>query len=121
MECLYLHPLTQSEIRRSPGNFLEEFLAGNLRPKITASGATGPSELPGLLVAGGYPESIQRDSERADRWRRNYVRSVVERDIRDIAVSLHDGRRRLLLRRRAGGRFVGLVEFSLHPGEFSIS
>lgn len=85
MECLYLHPLTQSEIRRSPGNFLEAFLAGNLRPKITASEATGPSELPGLLVAGGYPESIQRDSERADRWRRNYVKSVVERDIGDIA------------------------------------
>ncbi len=85
MECLYLHPLTVSEIRRSPGKFLEEFLAGNLRPKITASGNPGPSELPGLLVAGGYPESIQRDPERADRWRRNYMKSVVERDIGDIA------------------------------------
>ena len=85
MECLYLHPLTESEIRRSPGNFLKEFLAGNLKPKITASGTPRPSELPGLLVAGGYPESIQRDPERADRWRRNYVKSVVERDIGDIA------------------------------------
>ncbi len=85
MECLFLHPLTVSEIRRSPGKFLEEFLAGNLRSKITASGTPGPSELPGLLVAGGYPESIQRDPERADRWRRNYVKSVVERDIGDIA------------------------------------
>ena len=45
---------------------MEEFLAGNLRPKITASAAPGPSELPGLLVAGGYPESIQRDPKRAD-------------------------------------------------------
>lgn len=85
MECLSLHPLTESEIRRSPGKFLEQFLAGNLRSKITASGTPKPSELPGLLVAGGYPESIQRDPERADRWRRNYVRSIVERDIGDIA------------------------------------
>ena len=85
MECLYLHPLTVSEVRRSPGRFLEEFLAGNLTPEITSSGTPKPSELPGLLVAGGYPESVTRDSERADRWKRNYVQSVVERDIRDIA------------------------------------
>lgn len=85
MECLYLHPLTEAEIRRSPGKFLEAFLAGSLRPRITGSSAPKPSELPRLLVAGGYPESIQRDPERADRWRRNYVKSVVERDIGDIA------------------------------------
>ncbi|PAW66422.1 MAG: AAA family ATPase [Verrucomicrobiia bacterium Tous-C4TDCM] len=85
MECLSLHPLTVSEIRRSPGRFLTEFMAGNLKPEITESGTPRPSELPSLLVAGGYPESITRDLERADRWRRNYLRSVVERDIRDIA------------------------------------
>ncbi len=85
MECLYLHPLIISEIRSSPGRFLAEFMAGNLTPKITASGTPRPSELPGLLVAGGYPESIKRDLERADRWKRNYVQSIVERDIRDIA------------------------------------
>lgn len=85
MESLWLHPLTVSEIRRSPGKFLEAFLAGHLRPKITASASPRPSELPGLLVAGGYPESIQRTPERADRWRRNYVQSIVERDIGDIA------------------------------------
>lgn len=85
MECLYLHTLTESEIRRSPGKFLQEFLSGNLKPKIMGSGSPRPSELPGLLVAGSYPESIQRDPARADRWRRNYVKSVVERDIGDIA------------------------------------
>ncbi len=85
MECLWLHPFTEAEIRRTPGKFLEKLLAGDLGPKIRASGTPKPSELPGLLVAGGYPESIQRDPERADRWRRNYLRSVVERDIGDIA------------------------------------
>lgn len=85
MECLYLHPLTVSEIRRSPGRFLEEFLAGNITSEITASGTPRPSELPALLVAGGYPEFVRRDPDRADRWRLNYVQSLVERDIRDIA------------------------------------
>lgn len=85
MECLWLHPLTVSEIRRAQGKFLEALLGGQLRPEITASGVPRPSELPRLLVSGGYPESIQRDPERADRWRRNYVRAVVERDVGDLA------------------------------------
>ncbi len=54
-------------------------------PQITSSGTPQPSQLPGMLVAGGYPESITRDPERADHWKRNYVQSVVGRDIRDIA------------------------------------
>ena len=85
MECLQLHPLTVSEIRKSEGRFLETLLDGNLHTEITPSGGPKPSELPALLVAGGYPESVKRDPERADRWRRNYVQSVVERDIRDLA------------------------------------
>lgn len=84
MECLYLHPLTESEIRRSQGKFLEMLLAGELRQEITASAIPKSSELPGILVAGGYPDSIQRTPDRADRWRLNYIRSVVERDIKEI-------------------------------------
>jgi len=85
MECLYLHPFTVSEIRGTPGNFLADFLAGKLSPKITPSGKPKPSELPRILLAGGYPESVLRDPERAERWKTNYVQSLVERDVRDIA------------------------------------
>lgn len=85
MESLYLHPLTVSEIRRAPGRFLEVFLTGNLKPGIVTGRTPGPSEVPGVLVAGGYPESIQRNPDRAERWRRNYLTSVVERDVGDIA------------------------------------
>lgn len=85
MECLHLHPLTESEVRKSEGRFLESFLDGNVKPEITPSGNPKPSELPALLVAGGYPESVKRNPARADRWRQNYIQSIVERDIRDIA------------------------------------
>jgi predicted AAA+ superfamily ATPase len=85
MECLYLHPLTESEVQRSEGRFLEALLAGSLKAEITPSGKPKPSALPALLVAGGYPESVKRDPVRADRWRRNYIESIVERDVRDIA------------------------------------
>jgi hypothetical protein len=85
MECLYLHPFTVSEINRTPGNFLSDFLAGKLSPKLTPAQTPKPSELPKILLAGGYPESVFRDPERAERWKTNYVQSVVERDVRDIA------------------------------------
>jgi len=118
MECLSLHPLTVSEIRRSPGKFLEDLLAGELATEITSSGTTRASELPGLLVAGGYPESVVRDPGRADRWRRNYVQSVVERDIRDIAevkdasdlirlLAFLEGRTAQLLNRSAVSQALG--------------
>jgi len=85
MEYLYLHPLTESEVRKSAGRFLEVLLAGDLKPEITASGKLLRSELPSLLVAGGYPDSVKRDPARGDRWRRNYIQSIIERDVRDIA------------------------------------
>lgn len=85
MECLSLHPFTVSEIKRSPGKFLEELLAGSFRAELPAGHEPGPSSLPGILVAGGYPESIQRDPVRADRWRSAYLQTLMERDLRDVA------------------------------------
>lgn len=72
MECLHLHPLTEAEVRRSPGRFLERLLAADLKPEIKPSGKLRTSELPAVLLAGGFPESVKRDFVRGDRWRRNY-------------------------------------------------
>lgn len=85
MECLYLHPFTVSEIRENPGQFLASLLAGKLSPEITTSRKPQASDLPHILVTGGYPESVSRDPTRADRWKLNYLKSIIERDIRDIA------------------------------------
>ncbi len=85
MECLYLHPFTVAEIRRAPGNFLPDFLAGNLSPQLTPAREPQPSELPKMLLAGGYPEAVFRDPERAEPWKTNYVQSIIARDVRDIA------------------------------------
>ncbi len=85
MECLYLHPFTVAELRQAKGNFLEDFLASNLLPRITASRKSQRSELPKLLLAGGYPEAVFREGDRAERWKMNYLQSIIERDVRDIA------------------------------------
>lgn len=85
MECLYLQPFTEAEKESAPGRFLENLLDGNIATTIPATEPPGPSELPGRLVAGGYPEPNRRTPGRARQWHRQYIRSIIERDIYDIA------------------------------------
>lgn len=93
MEILYLQPLTESEKKRNAGNFLHAFLSRELRwDTIFGEGIdTISPDLPVKLVAGGYPEALTRDPVRARQWHREYVRSIIERDVQDIA-KVKDGR-----------------------------
>ena len=36
-------------------------------------------------MAGGYPEPLDRTPRRARQWHRQYVRGIIERDVRDVA------------------------------------
>ncbi len=111
MECLHLHPLTEAEVRRAPCQFLKVFLAGDLKQEITASAKPKPSALPAILVTGGYPESVKRDPVRGDRWRRNYIQSIIERDIHDIA-EVRDASDLLRLLNFLEGRTAQLLNLS---------
>jgi predicted AAA+ superfamily ATPase len=108
MECLYLHPLMEAEVRGAGGQFLATLLAGELKPEFVDSGQRKASDLPALLMTGGFPESVQRDALRGDRWRRNYLQSIVERDIHDIA-EIKDAADVLRLLRYLEGRTAQLL------------
>ena len=85
MEMAQLHPLTEAEKERQPGRFLSDLLNGALKPGIRPKAEpTGPS-LPERLVAGGYPEPLTRTPSRARQWHRQYLRSIIERDVQDVA------------------------------------
>ena len=85
MELAQLHPLTESEKAWRPGRFLHALVDGAFEPGIRSGPeATGPS-LPERLVAGGYPEPLTRTPLRARQWHRQYLRSIIERDVRDVA------------------------------------
>lgn len=90
MECLFLQPLTEAEKQESQGAFLGKFLTGDLGEPLAATAPPGPSTLPGRLIAGGYPEPSRRTPPRARQWHRQYLRSMIERDIHDVA-RIHDG------------------------------
>lgn len=85
MECLYLHPLSESEKSGSAGEFLKIWMSGRLPQTFPPSHGPAPSELPGRLVAGGYPDATFRSPKRARRWQQQYLQSIIERDIHDVA------------------------------------
>lgn len=85
MEVVQLQPLTAAEQARAPGRFLEAFLGGRLKPAVAAEVPRAPLSLAERVVAGGYPEAIARPPMRARAWHRQYLGSLLERDVRDVA------------------------------------
>ena len=85
MECLYLQPLTEAEKEGAAGDFLQRWLAGALEPELPGESNRDGLSLPQRLVAGGYPEACFRQPQRARRWQRQYLQSIIERDIHDVA------------------------------------
>ncbi len=85
MEIVQLHPLTESEKESRPGGFLNALLTGALEPGVRLREKTSGPSLADRLVAGGYPEPLARTPRRARQWHRQYLRSIVERDVRDVA------------------------------------
>jgi uncharacterized protein len=83
MEIITLLPLGRSEILRRPPTFLENALAGKVvEPFEIIIG----DDLVRTVLVGGYPEMLRRKNQkRRKAWARDYIRAIVERDIRDIA------------------------------------
>lgn len=106
METVYLQPLTDSEKEESSGKFLKEFLAGRIATEIRNEDESSATTIPCRLVAGGYPEPLTRPNARARQWHRQYLKSIIERDIKDVA-RIKDGNDLLrlleLLALRTGG------------------
>jgi predicted AAA+ superfamily ATPase len=83
MEIIRLHPLAQCELNRRTTSFLDSLFAGNFKTRQTDRLA---SQLAEKIVAGGYPAALARPTERRRAtWYRDYLDSLVQRDVRDLA------------------------------------
>lgn len=118
MEIAHLHPLTEAEKARGPGRFLDALVAGDLRPDIRPARAEARPTLPDRMVAGGYPEPLTRSPVRARQWHRQYLRSVIERDVRDASrVKDADAVARLLeLLALRGAHLLSIVRLASELG-----
>lgn len=84
METVPLLPLAQCEIRRARSGFLDQVFQGEA-PAV--GDLVVGDDLVSCVVAGGYPEALARTSwPRRRAWHLNYISSIVQRDVRDIAA-----------------------------------
>lgn len=82
-EYLTLWPFSQAELGGCRTNFVDRLLARDI--PVIANAPIGRSAFVEIVAAGGYPEARLRPSDRRRRWYRDYIDSLVERDLRDIS------------------------------------
>ncbi len=83
METLTLLPLSQTEIHGGHQNWLDNTFEGRI---LENDHCILGDELVQSVLRGGYPESIERKTERRRiTWARQYVKSMIGRDVREIA------------------------------------
>ncbi len=83
METIQMLPLARAEIDGTMPTFLDRLFSGKLKANLeTLIG----DDLLRLVLLGGFPEAIARETERRRQdWARSYLTSVLTRDLRDIA------------------------------------
>ena len=83
MEIVSLLPLSRAEIRGKKPGFLKAAFDGKLgKPAEPMIG----KDLVQAVLIGGYPEMLRRgDPKRRQTWARDYVRAIVQRDVREVA------------------------------------
>lgn len=84
MAVVPLLPFIQSEIRSTPGRFLDRLFAGE-EPIIGEDTVAG-EDLLQIVLRGGYPEVLRRATPaRRIAWLEDYVALILDGDVRDIA------------------------------------
>lgn len=83
METIRMYPPAMAEIEGRTPAFLERLFEGNLQ---NLRNAIVGDDLMRVVLAGGFPEAIARESERRRRdLAKSYLASILSRDLRDIA------------------------------------
>ena len=85
METIDLFPLTEAERDQSESHFVRDLINGTLEPKISGRQPESGLTLPERIISGGYPEPATRHPLQARRWHRAYLKSIINRDVHDIA------------------------------------
>ena len=83
MEILRLHPLAQCELEQRAPGFLDNLFRGGFETRRTERLGY---RLAGRVVAGGYPAALARTAgRRRATWYRDYIDTLVQRDVRDLS------------------------------------
>jgi predicted AAA+ superfamily ATPase len=117
IEVIRLHPLAQVELRQQSAGFLQRLFRAEFG--VVAATRMGLA-LAELLVAGGFPAALTRQSPRRRAWYQAYVQTLVQRDVRDLArIAALDVVPRLL--ELAAGQTAHLFNVSELASPFGVS
>jgi predicted AAA+ superfamily ATPase len=83
MGSIQLHPLAQCELASREPEFLELLLSGGFKTRKTRRLG---NELADRIAAGGFPAALARSTPRRQQvWYRDYIETLINRDVRDMA------------------------------------
>lgn len=118
MEILRLHPLAQAELAARHPGFLANLFGDGFK---SGQQARLGKELAERIVSGGYPPALARPlPRRRAAWYRDYVETLTQRDVRDLArVSALDAVPRLLA--LAAGQTARLLNVADLASPFQLS
>jgi len=117
VEVVPLYPLCRSEqLRVKRPQFLSRAFRSDVPQVLDAPGA---DELLQIVVTGGYPGAMKRRGERRRHdWYRAYIKSIVERDLPEIADLAKPGQipRVLQIAAQFAGQLMNLSEIGRSAG-----
>ena len=96
IEMITLSPLAQAEIERAQTNLIDRLFAA--APPQIADATIGRDAFVDRAVHGGYPEARLRAQRRRDRWFDSYLKTIVDRDLRELSDAQKIGEMPALLR-----------------------
>ena len=87
MEIIHLRPLAQSEIAGQKPAFLQQLFSADTGLNSSKNKYPRLGEaIAELICAGGYPAAIARGTaKRRNAWYRDYITTIIQRDVQDIA------------------------------------
>jgi predicted AAA+ superfamily ATPase len=118
MGILRLHPLAQCELDGHPSSFLRRLFAGEFTARNSSRLGKALVE---RVVAGGYPAALARATPRRRvAWYKDYVETLVQRDVQSLArISSLDVLPRLLA--LAAGQTARLINVSELSSPFQLT
>jgi predicted AAA+ superfamily ATPase len=85
LEIMRLHPLSQAELTNTQPWFLDQLFRGELKQRT--EGQRLGKKMAERIVRGGFPPALSRSSsKRATIWYRDYIETLIQRDIQDLAI-----------------------------------
>ncbi len=121
LDILRLHPFAQAELAASPSGFFDALFGEGFKDSKRLRQPRLGRELAERIVAGGYPAALARSSaRRRAAWYRDYIETLVQRDVRDMArISALDALPRLLA--LAAGQTAHLLNVAEMSAPFQLS